>query len=91
MHESVNGLQIKVPTPIRHIMSMADAMPELRSATADFTDFCHKDTLILSPAEHVKMSIAGSVTGLRLAQQRDHIIDCYDADELAAFFVIDHR
>ncbi len=41
-NNSMDILQIQVPATLRHIMGVADATPELRSATADFTNFCHK-------------------------------------------------
>jgi hypothetical protein len=49
-------------------MGMADTMPELRSALADFTNFCHKNTLHPAPAEQQNSTLAGS---LRVQQQND--------------------
>ena len=43
--QSVDGLQVQVPATLRNVVGMADPMPELRSATADFTNSCHKNTL----------------------------------------------
>lgn len=45
--ESVNALQVQIPAALAHVMGMTDAMPELRPAATDFTNFCHKNTLTL--------------------------------------------
>src|SRR5215208_1461265 len=39
---SADTLQIHVPPAISNVMSVADAMAELRSSTAKFTILCHK-------------------------------------------------
>ena len=41
LDEGVDRLQVQIPAAIGHIVGMADTMPELRSATAHFTNFCH--------------------------------------------------
>ena len=41
-NQRMHGLQIDVPATLRHVVGMADAMPELRTTAADFTDSCHK-------------------------------------------------
>jgi len=46
LHNGVNRLQIQVPATLRYVVGMADPMPELRSATTDFTNSCHKNTLL---------------------------------------------
>lgn len=45
--KSVNRLQVQIPAALADIVGMADAMPELRPATADLTNFCHRYTLPL--------------------------------------------
>ena len=45
LDECVDGLQVQIPATLRYVVGMADPMPELRSATADFTNSCHKNTL----------------------------------------------
>ena len=42
LDESMNSLQIEIPTTLGDIVSMAHAMPKLRSPTAHFTNFCHR-------------------------------------------------
>ena len=44
VHESMDGLEVEIPTTLAHIVGVADAMPELRSATADVTNFSHRNT-----------------------------------------------
>ena len=39
LNEGVHSLQIQIPAALGHIVGVADAMPELRSATAHFTYF----------------------------------------------------
>ena len=45
--QSVNALQVKIPAALAHVMGMTNAMPELRPAATDLTNFCHKNTLTL--------------------------------------------
>lgn len=45
LDECVDALQVQIPATLRHVVGMADAMPELWSATTDFTNSCHKNTL----------------------------------------------
>ena len=40
----MDGLQIQIPAALGDVMGMTDTMPELRTATADFTNFSHKNT-----------------------------------------------
>lgn len=47
----MHRLQIQVPAALTDIMGMTDAMPELRSPTADLTGLCHKT--------HLHPSLAG--------------------------------
>ena len=47
LDDGVDSLQIQVPTPLRDVVGVADAMTELRPTATDFTDFCHKNTLPL--------------------------------------------
>ena len=46
----VYRLKIQVPTTLRHIVGMTDAMPELRPAATNFTNFCHINTPPLNQA-----------------------------------------
>lgn len=39
LYQGMHGLQIQIPATLGHIMGMADTMPELRPAAADFTNF----------------------------------------------------
>jgi hypothetical protein len=41
LYERVHRLKIQIPAALCHIVGVADAMPELRSTTAHFTNFCH--------------------------------------------------
>jgi len=45
LDEGVDSLQVQIPATLRYVVGMADPMPELRSATTDFTNSCHKNTL----------------------------------------------
>lgn len=45
--QGVNALQVQIPAALAHVMGMTDAMPELRPAATDLTNFCHKNTLTL--------------------------------------------
>jgi hypothetical protein len=45
VHERVNRLKIQIPTALTDVVGMADAIPELRSTAAHFTNFCHRNTL----------------------------------------------
>jgi len=40
-HLGVDGTQVDVPAPLGHVVSVADAVAELRSAAAEFTILCH--------------------------------------------------
>ena len=40
--ERTDGLQIDVPAALRHIVRVADAVTELRSAATNLTNSCHK-------------------------------------------------
>lgn len=44
LYEGMHGLEVKIPAALRNIVGVADAVPELRSTTAHFTNFCHKNT-----------------------------------------------
>ena len=44
LDQCVDRLQVQIPATLRNVVGMADAVPELRSATADFTNSCHKNT-----------------------------------------------
>lgn len=41
LNDSMNSLKIQIPATLGHVVGVADAMPELRSATANFTYFRH--------------------------------------------------
>jgi hypothetical protein len=43
--ERVYGLKIQIPSAFRYVVGMTDAIPELGTATTDFTNFCHKTHL----------------------------------------------
>lgn len=38
----MHGLKVDVPAALAYIVRVADAMSKLRTATADFTNSCHK-------------------------------------------------
>jgi hypothetical protein len=38
----MNTLQIQIPTTLRYVVGVADAITELWTTTADFTSFCHR-------------------------------------------------
>jgi hypothetical protein len=40
--QSANGLQVEIPTPLGHVVSVADAVSELGAAATDFANFRHK-------------------------------------------------
>jgi len=42
IHKCADGLQVQVPTPLRYIMSVTDAVSELRTAATDFAYFRHR-------------------------------------------------
>jgi hypothetical protein len=52
--QCMNTLQVQIPTTLRHVMGVADAIPELRATTADFTSFCHKTHSCPAGAERFK-------------------------------------
>ena len=52
IHQRVNRLEIEVPTALCHVVGVADAISELRSPATDFTDSCHINTPMPSPAGH---------------------------------------
>jgi hypothetical protein len=59
VHERMNPLKIQIPTALTDIMGMADAIPELRSTAAHFTNFCHKNTLpLLTPRAGLSSTVA---------------------------------
>lgn len=37
LHHRVDGLKVKVPTPLRNVVGVADTVAELRTAPANFT------------------------------------------------------
>ena len=41
-HLGVNGAQIDVPTPLGHVVRVADVVAELRPFAADITYLCHE-------------------------------------------------
>jgi hypothetical protein len=41
LHFSVDRAQIDVPTPLGHVMGVADIVPKLRPFAADFAYLCH--------------------------------------------------
>jgi hypothetical protein len=43
--ERVYGLKIQIPATFCYVVGMTDAIPELGTATTDFTNFCHKTHL----------------------------------------------
>jgi predicted fused transcriptional regulator/phosphomethylpyrimidine kinase len=43
IHRRMNGLQVQIPPAFGYVVGVADAMPELRAAAADFTHSCHKE------------------------------------------------
>jgi hypothetical protein len=45
LDECMDALQVQIPATLGHVVGMTDAMPELWSATTDFTNSCHKNTL----------------------------------------------
>jgi hypothetical protein len=54
VHKSMDRLQIQIPAALGDIVGVTDAMPELRPAATDFTNFSHKNTPWPSKAEQVK-------------------------------------
>lgn len=54
LNHRVNRLKIQIPAALGDIVGVADAMPELRSATADFTNFCHMNTPAPGTAKRLK-------------------------------------
>jgi hypothetical protein len=50
--EGPDGLQIDIPAAFRHVMGVADAVPELRAATTDFTFFGHGRRSPYEPTKH---------------------------------------
>lgn len=48
LDKGMHRLEIQIPTPLGDIVGVTDFMPELRPTTADFTNFCHRNTLPLS-------------------------------------------
>jgi hypothetical protein len=43
VHDGTDGLEIEVPAAFGYIMRVADAIPELGAAPANFTYFRHND------------------------------------------------
>src|ERR1051326_5404994 len=43
VHDCADELQVEIPAPVGHVVSVTDPMPELRAAPADFTHFGHKN------------------------------------------------
>ena len=41
LHHRANGVQIKIPAALGHVMSVTDAVPESRPAAAHFTNSSH--------------------------------------------------
>ena len=60
--ECVHGLQIHVPAALRHVVGMTDAMPELRTTAANFTNFCHRDTPSARAHADARISIVANAT-----------------------------
>lgn len=59
VHERMDPLKIQIPTALTDVMGMADAIPELRSTAAHFTNFCHKNTLPpLTPRAGLSSTVA---------------------------------
>jgi hypothetical protein len=46
LDERMHALQVQIPAPLRHVMGVADFMPELWSTATDFTNFCHRKLLL---------------------------------------------
>jgi hypothetical protein len=42
IHQRTHRLQVQIPTPLRHIVSVTDAVPELGTAATNFANFRHK-------------------------------------------------
>jgi hypothetical protein len=42
IHKCAHALQIDVPPALRHVVSVADSVAELRAAATEFTIFRHK-------------------------------------------------
>ena len=42
IHQSANRLEVQVPAPIGDVVSVADPVSELGTATANFANSCHK-------------------------------------------------
>jgi hypothetical protein len=42
-HDSVDGLEVEVPTAFGYVMGVADTVPEFGPAPANFTYFRHDD------------------------------------------------
>jgi hypothetical protein len=42
LHLSAYRTQIHIPTPLAHIVSVADSVSELRPFAADVTNLCHE-------------------------------------------------
>jgi hypothetical protein len=42
VHQRANRLQVQVPTALRQIVGVADAVTELGTAATDLANFCHK-------------------------------------------------
>ena len=49
--DCMNRLKIHIPAPVADVMGMTNSMPELGSAAAHFTNFCHKYTPVEGPQE----------------------------------------
>jgi hypothetical protein len=43
IHQGVNRLQVQIPTPLRHVMCVADPVSKLRPPAAHFTYFRHTE------------------------------------------------
>ena len=47
VHDSADGPQVHVPTPLRHIVSVADVISKLRSLAAHIAYACHETLQIV--------------------------------------------
>ena len=67
LHLSAYRTQIHIPTPLAHIVSVADPMAKLRPAAAHFANSCHKTEISCDDRkiDYTSSGIPGATAPLR--------------------------
>ena len=66
LHSGPDALEVHIPATLRHVVSVADAVPELRPTTTDVTILRHKTVLYQSFAAIRNIELQNELQGSTL-------------------------